>query len=75
MRGMLEDNFQKTKSDMRNNMKDTNQHLDLERKEKERAEKDARLQYEKEEAHYLHERGAKQGFYMDVQWWNRPSYS
>ena len=52
---------------MRNNMKDTNQHLDLERKEKERAEKDARLQYEKEEAHYLHERGAKQGFYMDVQ--------
>ena len=75
MRGMLEDNFQQTKSDMRNNMKNTNQHLDLERKDKDRAEKDARLQYEKEEAQYLYERGAKQGFYMDVQWWNKPSYS
>ena len=48
MRGMLEDNFQSTKGNMRNEMKSTNQMLDLERKEKERAEKEARLQYEKE---------------------------
>ena len=64
---MLEDKFQKTKSDIRNNMKNTNQHLDLERKDKERSEKEARLNYEKEEAKYLYDRGAKQGFYMDVQ--------
>ena len=72
---MLEDNFQKTKSDMHSNMKNTNQHLDLERKDKERAEKEARLNYEKEEAKYLHDRGAKQGFYMDVQWFNNLIFS
>lgn len=39
MRGMLEDNFQKTKADIRQNMKSTNQNLDYERKQKERREK------------------------------------
>ena len=66
MRGMLEDNFQATKSSMKNNTKDTNQQMDLDRKNKNQADKDARLQYEKEEAAYLKERGAKQDFYMDV---------
>jgi predicted transcriptional regulator len=66
MRGMLEDNFSKTKSDIVSDTKATNQQLDLERKEKERSEKEARLQYEKEEAEYLKQRGAKQDFYMDV---------
>lgn len=66
MRGMLEDNFQKTKSDILGNMTQYNQQLDLERKQKEQAEKQARLQYQKEEAEYLKTRGAKQQFYMDV---------
>ena len=35
MRGMLEDNFQQTKANMRHDMKSTNQMLDMERKEKE----------------------------------------
>lgn len=47
MRGMLEDNFTKTKSDITSNTKQTNQMLDLERKEKERAEREARLQRER----------------------------
>jgi hypothetical protein len=34
MRGMLEDNFQKTKSNIHQNVKKFNQHLDLERKER-----------------------------------------
>lgn len=34
MRGMLEDNFQKTKSNILNNVTQTNQQLDLERKQK-----------------------------------------
>ena len=66
MRGMLEDNFQNTKANLRSDMKNTNQFLDLQRKEKERAEKEAHLQYQREEAEYLHKRGAKQDFYMDV---------
>ena len=45
MRGMLEDNFQKTKTGIVNNTKQTNQELDLQRKEKEMAEKEARLKY------------------------------
>ena len=32
MRGMLEDNFQNTKANLRNDMKNTNQFLDLQRK-------------------------------------------
>ena len=68
MRGMLEDNFQNTKTNITNDTKKTNQQLDLERKERERAEKEARLQYEREEAEYLRQRGAKQDFYMDVKW-------
>ena len=48
MRGMLEDNFQSTKTGIVNNTQSTNQQLDLERKEKERAEKQARLKYERE---------------------------
>jgi hypothetical protein len=66
MRGMLEDNFQKTKSDIKQNVTEFNQQLDLERKQKEEAERRARLQYQQEEAEYLKTRGAKQGFYMDV---------
>ena len=66
MRGMLEDNFQKTKSDILGNMTQYNQQLDLERKQKEEAERQARLQYQKEESEYLKTRGAKQQFYMDV---------
>lgn len=66
MRGMLEDNFQSTKSGIKNDTKKTNQQLDLERKEKEKAEKQARLKYEREQAEYLKQRGAKQDFYMDV---------
>lgn len=66
MRGMLEDNFQQTKSAIQSSTKGTNQQLDLERKERERAEKEARLKYEKEEAEYLRQRGAKQDFHMNV---------
>ena len=66
MRGMLEDNFQKTKSNILNNVTQTNQQLDLERKQKEEAERQARLNYQKDEVDYLKTRGAKQEFYMDV---------
>lgn len=66
MRGMLEDNFQKTKTSIVNSTKQTNQELDLQRKQKEMAEKEARLKYQREEAEYLKQRGAKQGFYMNV---------
>lgn len=66
MRGMLEDNFQKTKSNIMGNVTQYNQQLDLERKQKEEAEKQARLQYQREEAEYLKTRGIKQEFYMDV---------
>lgn len=41
---------------------------DLERKQKEEAEKQARLNYQKDEVGYLKTRGAKQDFYMDVKW-------
>ena len=67
MRGMLEDDFQKTKSNILNSHVKTNQQLDLERKEKEQAEKEARLQYQRQEVDYLKQRGVKQGFHMDVQ--------
>jgi hypothetical protein len=66
MRGMLEDNFQKTKSDIKSNTTQFNQQLDLERKQKEEAERQARLQYQREEVEHLKQRGAKQQFYMDV---------
>lgn len=36
MRGMLEDNFTKTKSGIQNDTKQTNQFLDLQKKDKER---------------------------------------
>lgn len=48
MRGMLEDNFHKTKSNIKQNVTEYNQQLDLERKLREEAEKQARLQYQKE---------------------------
>jgi hypothetical protein len=48
MRGMLEDNFQKTKSDIKGNVTQFNLQLDLERKQKEEAERRAKLQYQKE---------------------------
>ena len=66
MRGMLQDNFQKTKSNILNNVTQHNQQLDLERKQKEEGEKQARLNYQKDEVDYLKTRGAKQDFYMDV---------
>jgi hypothetical protein len=66
MRGMLEDNFQKNKSDIKANTTQFNLQLDLERKQKEEAERQARLQYQREEAEYLKQRGAKQQFYMDI---------
>lgn len=66
MRGMLEDNFQQTKNNIVSDTKKTNQQLDLERKQKEQAEREARLNYQREEAEYLKQRGAKQDFYMDV---------
>ena len=68
MRGMLEDNFQKTKSDIKANTTQFNQQLDLERKQKEEAERKARQQYQLDEVEYLKQRGAKQQFYMDVKW-------
>lgn len=68
MRGMLEDNFQKNKSDIKANTTQFNLQLDLERKQKEEAERQARLQYQREEAEYLKQRGAKQQFYMDIKW-------
>lgn len=68
MRGMLEDNFQKTKSDIKANTTQFNLQLDLERKQKEEAERQARLQYQREEVEYLKQRGAKQQFYMDIKW-------
>ena len=68
MRGMLEDNFQKNKSDIKANTTQFNFQLDLERKQKEEAERQARLQYQREEAEYLKQRGAKQQFYMDIKW-------
>ena len=34
MRGMLEDNFSKTKADIRGDVKNTNQNLDLDRKDR-----------------------------------------
>ena len=66
MRGMLDDNFQQNKNNMLNDTKKTNQNFDLDRKNKERAEKEARIQYEKDEAEESHRRGAKQEFYMNV---------
>lgn len=66
MRGMLEDNFQNTKTNLVSDLKSTNQQLDLQRKEKERLQREARLEYERQEAQYLKERGAKQAFHMDV---------
>ena len=66
MRGMLEDNFQKTKGNILGNVTQTNQQLHLERQQKEEAERQARLQYQREEVDYLKTRGAKQDFYMDV---------
>ena len=48
MRGMLEDNFQKTKSDIKGNVTQFNLQLDLERKQNEEAERRAKLQYQKE---------------------------
>lgn len=66
MRGMLEDNFSQTKTGILNNQVNINKQLDLERKEREQAEKEARLQYQRQEAEYLKQRGAKQEFYMDV---------
>ena len=48
MRGMLEDNFQKTKNTVFTNVKEYNQQLDLERKQKEENERQARLNYQKE---------------------------
>jgi hypothetical protein len=47
-------------------MKNTNKQLELERNEKEEAEKEAKRQYEKDEVDYLYKRGAKQDFYMNV---------
>ena len=66
MRGMLEDNFQNTKTNILGSVTSTNKQLELERKQKEEAEKQARLQYQREETDYLKQRGAKQDFYMDV---------
>ena len=68
MRGMLEDNFQQTKKNILNSHVDTNKNLDLERKEKEAADKEAHLQYQKDEVEYLKQRGVKQGFHMEVKW-------
>ena len=48
MRGMLEDNFQKSKIDIKGNVTQFNLQLDLERKQKEEAERRAKLQYQKE---------------------------
>lgn len=60
MRGMLEDNFHQTKADIRSDHKEYNQRLDLELKQKEEAEKQTRLQYQRDEADYLKKRGVKQ---------------
>lgn len=67
MRGMLEDNFQKTKSNILGNVTEYNQQLALEKKQKEDAQKQGKLQYQKEQVDYLKTRGAKQDFYMNVQ--------
>ena len=48
MRGMLEDNFQKTKNNIFSNVTQYNQQLDLERKQKEDAEKQARLNHQRD---------------------------
>jgi hypothetical protein len=61
MRGMLEDNFQQTKSNILSNTTQFNQ-----QKQKEEAERQQRLQYQKEEVDYLKQRGAKQEYYKDV---------
>lgn len=66
MRGMLEDNFQKTKGNIHSNVTQFNQQLNLEQKQKADSEKHAHKQYQKEEVDYLKTRGAKQEFYMDV---------
>ena len=66
MRGMLEDNFQQTKTNILSNTTQFNQQLDLQRKQKEEAERQQRLQYQKEEVEYLKQRGAKQDYYKDV---------
>lgn len=47
MRGMLEDNFQKTKTDIKSNVTQFNLQLDLERKQKEEVERRAKLNYQK----------------------------
>ena len=47
MRGMLEDNFQKTKSGIQGNVTQYNQQLALERKQKEEMEKQAKLNYQR----------------------------
>ncbi len=63
---MLEDNFQQTKTNILSNTTQFNQQLDLQRKQKEEAERQQRLQYQKEEVEYLKQRGAKQDYYKDV---------
>ena len=70
MRGMLEDNFKQTKTNILSNVTQYNQQLDLQRKQKEEAERQAKKQYQQEEVEYLKTRGAKQNFYMDVKWWD-----
>lgn len=62
MRGMLEDNFQNTKTNILGNVTEHNKRLDLERKQKEEAERQAKLQYQREEVEYLKQRGVKQNF-------------
>ena len=62
MRGMLEDNFQKTKTNIQGDMTEFNKRMDLERKQKEEAEKQAKLQYQREEVEYLKQRGVKQNY-------------
>jgi hypothetical protein len=50
LRGMLEDNFTKTKSDILKDTTTENQRLDLERKRNEEQRRAAQLKYEKEQA-------------------------
>ena len=62
MRGMLEDNFQNTKTNILNSVTEQNKRLDLELKQRQEAEKQAKLQYQREEVDYLKQRGVKQNF-------------
>ncbi|EGR33778.1 hypothetical protein IMG5_038240 [Ichthyophthirius multifiliis] len=62
MRGMLEDDFNRKKAAMREQMKQENLKISREKAELQKKLKNEKLQYEQNESHYLQVRGQKRPF-------------